>query len=339
MGRTALILVVGLGIAFGIISNSIRGSINTLTGSEVSYNKYSIARNLARTAVHTTLRAYDRGLNPLPTSGTFNNGSYTVSVAANLDTLWMTTVGTYEESSYTMNLKLQRSTKPFPTTNAAIGIRAAPVNFSLAGGANVDGHNWDSTGTSLIGSGNLPGVTTMNPVDSASVALAGGTNISGTPAVKVDTTTIDPNAYLQEYLNNADYVYNNPGTYSGATWGSSSNPCIVYCNAGADTSFAIKFTGSVVGYGILVVQGNVQFNGNFQFFGLVIVSGFNTQVSFGAAGTPQIVGGLIVAGNAGASVTLKGTGSGAKIKYSSEALYRAKNIGKLRYYKILEWYE
>ncbi|HEY6953008.1 MAG TPA: hypothetical protein VI758_11405 [Bacteroidota bacterium] len=339
MGRAAILLVIGLGIAFGIISNSIRSSLESLTLSQVSYNKYSIARNLARTAIHATLRAYDRGLNPIPSSGIFNGGSYTVNLITNVDTLWMTTVGTYEDSSYRMNVQLLRSTKPFPTTNAAIGIRAAPVNFKISGGASVDGHNWDSTGTSLIGSGDLPGVTTMNKIDSITVATNGGTNINGVPPVKVDTSTVDPLAFLTEYQNNADYVYNTPGTYSGATWGSAGAPAIVYCNAGADTSFAIKFTGSVVGYGILVVQGNVQFNGNFSFYGLVVVSGFNTQVQFGAAGTPQIVGGLIVAGNAGASVTLKGTGNAAKVKYSSEALSNARNIGKLRYYKIISWYE
>ncbi len=339
MGRAAVLMVIGLGIAFGIISNSMRSSMNTLTAYEVSYNKYSFARDLARTAIHATLRAYDRGLNPIPTTGTFNTGSWNVQLTTVGDTLWMVSTGTYEDSSYTMNVELYRSTKPFPQSNSAIGIRAAPVNFKISGGASVDGHNWDITGTSLVGSGNKPGVTTMNVVDSTNVATAGGTNISGTPAVAVDTTTVDPNPFLAEYAANADYVYNTPGTYSGATWGSASSPVIVYCNAGADTSFAIKFTGAVLGYGILVVQGNVQFNGNFQFYGLVVVSGFNTQVQFGASGTPQIVGGLIVAGNAGASVTLKGTGTGGKVKYSSAALNQAKNIGKLRYYKILSWYE
>lgn len=339
MGRTAILLVIFLGISFGIISNSIRGTMETLTESEISYNKYSIARNLARTAVHTTLRAYDRGLDPLPTSGSFDGGTYTVQVNTNVDTLWMTTNGTYADSTYTMKLKLLRSTKPFPSANAAIGIRATPVNFSLNGHPNVDGHNWNEDGTALVGSGDMPGVTTMKPPDSVNVINAGGTDITGTPPVTVNTTTVDPLPFLDEYKANADFLYNTPGTYSGANWGSAASPAIVYCNAGDDTSFAIKFTGGVVGYGILVVRGNVQFNGNFAFYGLVIVDGFNTQVQFSASGTPQIVGGLIVSGNAGASVSIKGTGSNAKVKYSSASLQRAKNIGKLRFYKILEWYE
>ena len=189
------------------------------------------------------------------------------------------------------------------------------------------------------GTGDLPGVTTMNSTDSANVAAAGGSNIVGNPPEVVDTSTVDPNPFLNEYLANADYVYNTPGTYAGQSWGSPSAPVVVYCNAGGDTSFSIKFTGGVTGYGILVVQGNVQFNGGVNFVGLVVVSGFNTVVSFGAAGTPQILGGLIVAGNSGASVTLKGTGTTGKISYSSAAIQQAMNIGKLRYYRILSWYE
>ena len=339
MGRTSLFMVMGLGVVFSMIGLNIRHSTDILTAAETGYYKYSFARNIARTAIHATLRAYDRNLETIPTSGSFDGGSYSLNLRISTDTLWITSVGTYAESSYTMKVKLLRTTKPFPTSNSAIGIRATPINFSISGGAQVDGRNYDSTGTNLFGSGDLPGVTTMDPTDSASVANAGGSNILGNPSVKVDSSTMDPLPFINEYKSTADYYYNTSGTYSGATWGSASNPVVVYCNAGDDTSFSIKFTGGVVGYGILVVRGNVQFNGNFSFYGLVVVDGFNTQVKFGASGTPQVVGGLVVAGNAGASVTLKGSGANAKIKYSSQALAKARNIGKLRYYSILDWYE
>ena len=338
MGRASLFLVFGLSLAFGIIGFSMHGSTNYLVVAQAGYTKYIYARNLARMAVHTTLRAFDRNLATIPTSGTFNGGSYTVQYAESGDTLWIATVGHYADSSYAMKTKLLRTTKPFPKVGAAIGIRATPVAFKIAGGATVDGHNYDSTGTNLVGSGDKPGVSTMVKSDSATVASAGST-IKGVPPVKVDTSTIDPKDFLDEYKANADYSYNIDGVYNSVSWGSAKNPAVVYCNAGDDTSFSIKFTGDVIGYGILVVRGNVQFNGNFSFYGLVIIDGFNTMVQFGAAGTPQIVGGVIVAGNAGASVTLKGTGSNAKVKYSTSALDQARQIGKLRYYSIIEWYE
>jgi hypothetical protein len=340
MGRAALLLVMSLGVVFGIIGLSMRGSSNNLVIAQSGYFKYSEARNLARMAVHTTLRAYDRNLSPIPTSGTFNGGSYRVTTTESGDTLWMTSTGTLADSSYTMKVKLLRTTKPFPGVNAAIGIRATPVNFSIAGHAQVDGHNYDATGATLVGSGDVAGVATMKKADSTIVKNAGGANILGVPPVSVDTTTIDPLPFLSEYKSSADYNYSSSGTYGGNnTWGTSATPVIVYCNAGDDTSYSIKFTGNISGYGILVVRGNVQFNGGFDFFGLVVVDGFNTTVQFGASGTPQIVGGVIVAGNAGASVALKGTGNTAKVKYSEDALSKAKKINKLRYYSIIEWYE
>ncbi|MBM4160335.1 MAG: hypothetical protein FJ217_04455 [Ignavibacteria bacterium] len=338
MGRASLFLVLGLSLAFGIIGFSMRRTTTSLVEAQTGYSKYLFARNLARTAIHTTLRAFDRNLTPIPEAGAFNGGSYAVQYQENHDTLWLKSTGMYAESTYTMRVKLFRTTKPFPRVGAAIGIRATPVNFLIAGHAKVDGRNYDSTGTNLVGSGDVPGVATMTSSDSTTVAKEKD-EIQGAPPIKVDTSTIDPLPFLDEYKSNADYVYNVSGVYNTVTWGTESNPVIVYCNAGDDTTFSIKFTGNVVGWGILVVRGNVQFNGNFDFKGLVVVDGFNTVVQFGAAGTPQIVGGVIIAGNAGASVALKGTGANAKVKYSADALDKARRIGKLRYYSIIEWYE
>ena len=343
MGRTALFLVLGLGMAMGFIGVQIYRSSQSAAEVQYAYLKYMNARNLARASVHAVLRTYDKNLAPTVGSNTsFNGGTFRLDslwTSANSDTLKLVTRGTYADSAYIMKVKLFRTTRPFPTVGGAISIRATPVSLSLSGHASVDGHNYDSTGTNLIGSGNLPGITTMKSSDSSSVATSGGTNVSGNPAVKVDTSTADPLAFLDIYKNNADYVFNTAGTYSGQTWGTSANPVVVYCNAGDDTTFSIKFTGGCTGYGILVVRGNVQFNGNLAFYGLVVVDGFNTVVDFGAAGTPAIVGGIIIAGNAGASVTLKGTGANSKAVYSSQALQKAKNIGKLRYYTVLDWFE
>jgi hypothetical protein len=343
MGRSSMLLVMGLAVIFGIIGNNVRKGTNSLTETHSSYYKYTNARNLARLGIHRHLRYLD-GISGVslphdPMECSYNGGSYSIDTLRCGDTLTITSRGTYQDTTYTSKARLLYSTKPFPTSKSAIGVRATPVNFSISGGAEVDGRNYDATGTTLVGSGDLPGVTTMNATDSATVKAAGGSNIVGNPAVKVDQTTTDPGPFIEEYKNSADYIYSSSGTYSGATWGSAANPTVVYCNSGDDTTFSIKFTGGVTGYGILVVRGNVQFNGNFSFYGLVVVDGFNTQVQFGASGTPQIVGGLCVAGNAGAKVTLKGSGANSKVKYSAQALTQAKHISKLMYYSVLDWYE
>ncbi len=338
MGRASIFLVMGLGVVFAIIGLNMQGSTTYLVKAQMGYSKYTIARDLARLAVHTTLRAYDRNLSPIPTSGGFNGGTYTVTTKSSGDTLWLTTKGTYADSSYTMNVKLLRTTKQFPKVNAALGISATPVAFSLTK-VTIDGRNYDSTGTKLIGSGDLPGVTTMIKADSTTVKKAGGTNITGSTPVKVDVSTVNPLSFLNEYKLGADYTYAAGSVSTNVTWGSASAPVITYCNAGDDPTYKITFSGTVTGYGILVIRGNVQFNSNFTFNGLVIIDGFNTQVQLGESGTPQIVGGMIMAGDAGASVTFKSTSTTGKILYSSSALKTASSIAKLRYYSIMEWLE
>jgi hypothetical protein len=344
MGRTAVLLVLGLGMAMGFIGLQIFKSGEAASATQYAYLKYMNARNLARAAVHTALRTYDR--NQIPATGvatSLGGGSFELTSLVSStdgDTLRMATRGTYAESTYAIRLRLFRTTRPFPTVNGAISIRAKGVNFTVKGNPTVDGHNYDTTGT-RTGSGDLPGVSTMDGTDSASVKQAFATKgiLDGTPPVDVDTTTVDPLKFLDIYRNNADFVYNTTGVFPGQTWGTPASPVIVYCNPGDDTSFAIKFTGGVTGYGILVVRGNVQFNGNLSFRGLVVVDGFNTTVTFNAGGTPAVTGGIIIAGNKDAAITLNGTGAAAKCVYSSQALRQAMNIGKLRYYTILDWYE
>ena len=344
MGRTALILIMGLGFGFGYISSQIRSAMDLLTASQEGYYKYAMARNIARVAIHRSLRYIDRNATVAnytpPTTGSFNGCSYTASTTISADTMWLNVSGTYADSTYYMRTKLLMGTKPFPTVTGAIGVRASPLDLTMTGGASVDGRNYDSTGTALDPNcPNKPGFAVMNSSDSSTVVHT-STNIYGSQKAKVDTSTQDPGAFIDEYEANADTVINAPGVYGGQrTFGTSSNPWITVINAGEDTSFSIKFTGGTSGWGVLAINGNVWFAGGIDFHGLVVVYGRNNIVDFTSTGTPKIVGGLIVAGRA-ASLTLKGTGSsGGKVAYSCQALNKAKNLTKLRYYAVQEWYE
>ena len=338
MGRAAMFVVMGLGVSFGYISYSIRDLVRTLTDAQVSYYKYSLARNIARDAVHRSLRYIDRGTNPPPTSGSFNGGTYTVSSSTLVDTMWMTIRGTYADTSYSMYTKLLLGTKPFPSPTGAVGVRANSLGLTMTGKASIDGRNYTADGSALSTScPDKPGIAVMNKADSIT-AMANASNFNGSQKVLVDTTTSNPDAYIDEYEQNADYTFTTAGTYSGGTYGTAAAPKITVCNPGEDTSFSIKFTGGFNGWGILAVNGNVQFNGGVDFHGLIVAYGRNNVVDFGASGTPQIVGGIIVAGKA-ANLSFKGTGSNGKVAYSCDALTTAKNLPKLRYYGVQEWYE
>jgi hypothetical protein len=341
MGRTALLLVLGLGAAFAVIGINLRNSGNQATEYQVGYHKYASARNLARTAVHARLRAIDRGLTLLGRQdGEFNDGTFytIVDSAGSLDTIYMNAYSEFAESSYVMRLKLYRYSKPFPVPNAAVGIRASPVDFEIVGAAKIDGRDHDTNGN-LTGDPGLAGVAVMTSADSTEVMTSGGsTKITATPKVKVDTTTSNPLDYVQEYLNNYDYRYTQADSpISGnITWGSANDPKIVVCYT-PDTTVSVKFSGTCEGWGILVVHGNLNLAGTFTWHGLVIAYGDESVIQVTAAtGTPNIYGALIMSGGPGSGFSMKGNVS---MKYSSSALEQARWIKKLLAYRIIEWYE
>jgi hypothetical protein len=216
------------------------------------------------------------------------------------------------------------------------------ADLFISGKASVDGRNYTADGSALTGSGDLPAVTVSRPADSTQIVNDAGVApyLTGSIKVGTDPGALSPASFIPEYEQSAHYTFNTPGNVAGNwTFGSAANPVIVVCNVGtADTNFSIRFTGSVTGWGILAVNGNVKFSGSFTWYGLVMAYGENNVINFEAMGNPQIVGGVIVAGEE-VNLTLKGTGSGGKVKYSSAALDQAKRIGRLLYYSVVEWYE
>lgn len=356
MGRTALLLVMGLGMAMGIISYNISDTTERALENNYTYYKYMYARNLARTAIHAALRSYDNG-NITPdtvNSKPFAGGSYRIvnlsTSASPGDTLWMTARGTFADTNYTIYVTLHRSTRPYPQVNSALGVLATLQSFTMNGKPQIDGRNYSADGTTLVGTGDLPGVTTLNPTDSVTVysqaitaskdTLIRGVTVDGTQQrVVVDRDPEDPAGFIDEYENNHD-IRLTAGTYSNQTYGSSTNPVIVFADGSNGT---VKFAGTTTGYGILAVRGrNLSLAGQFNWFGLVVIFSDEAIVEFDESGNASITGGLIVAqANYGpARLKLNGTGANpGKIRYSSEAIRNSTNVGRLRYYRVIDWYE
>jgi hypothetical protein len=339
MGRTALLMVLALSFAFAYIRQGITDNAVNATGRQVQYFSYMDARNLSRTGINAGLRKLDRNETldeTHPYRVQFNSGICSVYVRSIIDTMWMTSNAHVSGEIYSIQCKLYKGTKPFPGVNGAVGMRATPVKFNMSGTPGIDGRNYNADGTALVGSGDKPGVATMTSADSSLVKTVGGTRIQGSPATKVDTNIANPLSYVSEYRLCADQIYG-PGVKEGdINWGTSTQPVVIFVET-SDTNQVVKFTGNVVGWGILVIKGNLEIGGTFKFHGLVIVYGENNIVNASAAkGTPDIIGGLILAGSANTSLDMRGS---SNFKYSSEALQKAKNIGKLRYYSIGEWYE
>lgn len=338
MGRMALIIVMGLTITLGIVGFSLNRSKTGTIENVSGFDKFTSARNIAHTAVNMALRALDRNDSTFLASHTMSvsamGGTATVSFSypnvASLDTIDLATTATYSDTTKSMTLRLYRSPVPFPTIGAAVSLRVPNANFSMSGSPLIDGHNHDINGNLLAASANdKPGVAVYYGPDTVDV-LTYASKINGTRDVVYDTTVADPTSYIAEYVNGADYTYGT-GNYNGnMTWGSAAAPAIISANG------TVKFNGNAEGWGILICQGNLEFAGTFKWHGLVITYSDAVITCSFSAGTPDIIGGALVAGPNGSNFQMKGN---SFVGYSKDALDKAKFINKLQVYRVMRWYE
>jgi hypothetical protein len=344
MGRLAIVIVLGLSMTVGIVGYTLNQSNRGLTENVAGFDKYANARNIAHTGVNMMLRALDRNdtsiIGPMNRLGTpmmvvnVMSGVCSVSIKlanpAFLDTVDIWSKSKYIDTTRTMNVRLRRQPIPFPIVNEAVGLNAQNVGFSMTGGASIDGHNHDIAGNLLAPSSNdKPGVGVITPGDTSKV-LTYSNKIDGTVDVVRDSTMTDPSQFVGDYINAADYTFTSGSYGSNMTWGSVNTPAVVYCTG------AVNFQGNIEGWGILVVSGKISMSGTFVFHGLLIAYNDATiDLQFGT-GTPTVVGGVLMGGSSGSQFTMKGS---SNVSYSKDALELAKYINKLQAYRVMYWYE
>ncbi len=360
MGKMAILLVIGMSMIVGMVAvrfnNTRNGIVPGLVENVSGFQKYTMARNIAHTGVNMMLRRLDRNdtaiVNPLGNSQTawlitpLMGGVCSVSVKLtsvatppNRDTIDMTSKSKYYDTTKSMIIRLVRRPVPFPVIGEALVLRTTNVDFSIHGQAGaIDGRDHDVNGNLLPSPPDTnykPAVGVQTVADSINVA-AYKSQLRGSPTdVKIDTNMLDPAAYVQDYINGADYTFSD-GTYgSNMVWGSPIQPVIVYVSG---TNGGVKFAGTVTGWGILVVKGSLWVSGTFQFHGLVLCYNDVTieRDTLINTGTPDFIGAVVLAGASGSQFTMKGNG---QLSYSYAALEMARFINKLQVYRVIRWYE
>jgi hypothetical protein len=355
MGKMALLMVLGLSVVVGIITFSINRSRSQLTENVSGFDKITNVKNIAHTAVNMMLRKIDDRDTNITSHlrvgavdsafmvARISGGVCSVSVALKnilyADTLDIRCRARYMDSTHYMKIRMRRQPVPFPTIGEALGLRVPGVNFTIkgtgAGKGFIDGRNHDINGGLTSDSSDKPGVGVYLASDTSKV-LVYKDNINGTKDVVVDPTLFDPRDYADEYINAADNVYDDGKTIAGkVTWGTSTEPKITYCEGD------VHISGTVTGWGILVINGDLQITGRIDFHGLVVV--YKETVidvvdvtETGGGAVANIIGGMMMAGPANSSFEMRGSQS---TLYSKDALNLAKYIGHLQWYTVLYWYE
>lgn len=338
MGRMAIIIVIGLSLTVGIVGYSLNNSKTGTIENVAGFDKYTMTRNIAHTAVNMALRALDRNDSIFIISKELEaeimGGKASVKMSypfyPSIDTVDLTAWSEYMDTTRMMRLRLHRRPVPFPVVNEAVGLRVKNVNFSMAGSANIDGHDHSMMGALLPPSAmDKPGVGFVTPSDTAQAGPY-ASRIDGSTDAVADTGIADPSLYADEYMAAADMKFITGVYGSDMTWGSALTPWIVFCDGD------VKFDGTIEGWGILLVRGSLTLTGTFKFHGLVIAyDNAVIDVQF-STGTPDVIGGLIMAGPVAGKFQMLGNSS---VVYSSEALKMAMYINKLQVYRVMRWYE
>jgi hypothetical protein len=121
------------------------------------------------------------------------------------------------------------------------------------------------------------------------------------------------------------------GNYAGnSTWGTSTTPQITQITGDA------QITGTISGYGVLVVNGSLNVAGNFTFNGLVIATGGNVSVQ--VTGNAGIYGSLLISPPTTSGSTVLDVRGNAHVRYDSCALASANGWAPLpKNAKLVAW--
>lgn len=283
---------------------------------------------VAEYGLNSEVSNWDRGRNLLTNFPVGSIDSSKVYVAAG-DTAWVKVSRLTENTFWVVseglanigvtNLEARRMTSAYvriayPTITPKGAITAAG-NVRLQGSALVDGDDSSPTGWTNCGA-LTPTVPAVTVPPGATVTYS-SSNIASTPAVQYDAAAADSNTYVRygsESWNtltaNADIklaggVYNSDiepvGTATTCdrsgnfNWGEPFRPGTV---AGCYGYFPIiyasgtlKLNGDGYGQGILLVNGDFEINGKFEFYGIVIVRDDITKGN----GTAKIQGAVFAA--------------------------------------------
>jgi Tfp pilus assembly protein PilX len=236
-------------------------------------------------------------------------------------------------------IKVETMRVPTITVPSALYVEAATT---------VQGSHTYIIGTDSCGSTDKAGiVTTENP---GSVTVNGSPHVTGMgggdPDIVYNGTNMDIQALIDAFKESADFSYtvssatHSPGSIPGPGegWGtptpgatpqdpsSCSLSNIVHYDTGGTY---VTLSAGVSGCGMLFIEGDLDINGDFSWYGPVIVTG---SVLFTGGGDKHITGALIVGGSA----VLDVMGANASIVYCSSAISDQTNNRPLQ---LLSWRE
>lgn len=283
MGKMLLLFVVGMGFVISMTSLNInRSNSDTFANAVTEYDEIQ-ARLYAESALEIAIKELSLNSNYSGNQSiTFNNGYGSITIqnstsnlpdraSAGLTTVkQINVVGRVNNKSITMKSIIQM---PNVTANPPRFLQYAVAtgqNLSLNGNvsihadnSNVNANIHTNSNFQMNGVNSIAGFLThtgtahSNPASRLNTNITPNVNPDGLSSHSQTAQIAIPDFNPDDYLAQATTVYNNNVTLSGnRSLGTKDNPQIIY--VGGD----LTLSGSITGYGVLIVKGNININGN-----------------------------------------------------------------------------
>ena len=336
MGKAIIIVLIGFSAITSFFILKLNANSKEGLKTTVDHFENTQARLIANSGVEIYLEKMRRDKT---LKGTFDNqslmdGSYDINISGPDSLLTITSTGHFGNTVHQTIVKATRDPVDLPPSLGAMYVVSDVLDLQLNGNLNIDGND-----TNIDGSPgpepSLPGVVLDEPSDSAyfinniKPKIANDIEgFGGSPSVYSTHDATDWEAVAMNLIFSADLTISS-GTYStGVTFGTPTDPLITYMHGD------IVLSGTCSGDGILIVNGNLEMSGDFNFRGIILVwdkSVINCKIT----GNGGIWGSTILVGS---DVDIHATGN-SDFFYSSEAINKAQLYLKSSRFKIVSWWE
>ncbi len=339
MGKSSLILVLGTSAIVAFMVLKLNSNTKESLGATTEMFGKTQARLIANSGVEIfleKLKADKSMLGKTFSNNSLFNGKYDVQITGVDSNITVRSIANFMGYTHTTIVKARAD---------KVGILPLPSGFRVAtsivsgvkinGNITISGHNHEiGQETPIAGSTSIPGIGVNNLSQRNTILsnISGSASIIGsgpTPSVSVVNDSTNWIAYAQSLVSNPDIVINTSGDLQKySNLGTQSSPKVTFINGNV-------LMNSITGCGVLVVNGNLEINGNFNFVGLIIAYQ-NAKIVTKLNGNGRVWGGIVIASN---DVDLNISNGNFKCMYSSSALNLISSGLQTNRFQIVSWWE
>jgi len=345
MGKGILIVVLGVSVIIGFYILKLNANSKENLAVTVNMFEQTQARLIANSGVEVYLEKLKHNRSMMNNSYPNNNlfgGTYDVTISGVDSLVEVTSTATFMDAQHTTVVEAAADRVPlyfspgamYLSSGTVVGLKKNAINGSIE----INGNDHDLYGE-LTGLSSVPGIavdgysqqqTVIEMITNNTIEQILGTG--GTPSVQVVTNTIDWSEYAQLLADNPDILVDAQDKIKVTNvWGTLEQPKVTFING----DIQLNNSTSATGCGILVVNGSLLVNGNFDFVGLVVAFK-NTNIDITLNGNGSIIGSLVVAGN---GINIDVSSGNFEILYSAQALNLIDQLLATKRFSILSWWE